>query len=41
MPDDGHRYEFIDGALIVTPAPSLRHQAASLELSGSAGRAAC
>jgi hypothetical protein len=22
MPDDGHRYELIDGALIVTPAPS-------------------
>jgi Uma2 family endonuclease len=33
MPDDGHRYELIDGALIVTPSPSLRHQAASLELS--------
>jgi Uma2 family endonuclease len=32
MPDDGHRYELIDGALIVTPAPGLRHQRASIRL---------
>ncbi|MGZ4442911.1 MAG: Uma2 family endonuclease [Nocardioidaceae bacterium] len=26
MPDDGHRYELIDGTLIVTPASTLAHQ---------------
>lgn len=25
-PDDGHRYELVDGCLIVTPSPSMRHQ---------------
>ncbi len=32
MPDDGHRYELVDGTLIVTPAPSLLHQRAVGEL---------
>jgi Uma2 family endonuclease len=28
LPDDGNRYEVIDGELFVTPAPSLMHQRA-------------
>ncbi len=32
LPDDGNRYEVIDGELYVTPAPSLIHQRAVLQL---------
>src|SRR5215831_4614788 len=32
LPDDGNRYEVIDGELFVTPVPSLTHQHAVLEL---------
>ncbi len=33
LPEDGNRYEVLDGDLFVTPAPSLRHQAAVVRLS--------
>jgi Uma2 family endonuclease len=32
LPDDGNRYEVLDGELFVTPAPRLRHQWALLDL---------
>jgi Uma2 family endonuclease len=32
LPDDGNRYEVIDGELFVTPAPALKHQEAAFQL---------
>lgn len=32
IPEDGRRYELIDGTLIVSPAPGLRHQRIGLRL---------
>jgi Uma2 family endonuclease len=32
MPDDGHRYELLDGALIVSPRPTNAHQEVAMEL---------
>jgi Uma2 family endonuclease len=32
LPDDGNRYELVDGELLVTPSPTVRHQAVAGEL---------
>ena len=37
LPDDGKRYEVIDGELFVTPSPALRHQDAVLEMATRLG----
>jgi Uma2 family endonuclease len=39
MPDDGNRYELIDGMLIVSPAPGRRHQKIAYELYGVLSKA--
>jgi len=35
LPDDGRRYELLDGMLVVTPAPTRRHQLVVSRLMGS------
>lgn len=32
MPDDGHRYELLDGTLVVSPRPTNPHQEVAMEL---------
>jgi Uma2 family endonuclease len=38
LPDDGNRYEILDGALAVSPAPTTLHQRVSLALALALGR---
>lgn len=39
MPDDGKRYEILEGDLIVSPSPKTRHQRAALNLAAFLRRA--
>lgn len=38
MPDDGHRYELLDGALVVSPRPTTVHQAVAGRLASMLDR---
>lgn len=35
FPDDGNRYELLEGVLLVTPSPSLRHQLVATRLAAA------
>jgi Uma2 family endonuclease len=37
LPDDGSRYEILDGEILMTPAPSVRHQVISSRLHSRLG----
>ena len=39
LPDDGNRYELVDGELLVTPSPTVRHQALLFRLATVLDRA--
>jgi Uma2 family endonuclease len=39
MPDDGRRYELVDGVLVVSPRPTQIHQVASLRIASALERA--
>ena len=38
MPDDGNRYELIDGTLFVTPRPDRRHQRVLVKIAAALPR---
>lgn len=38
MPDDGHRYELLDGVLVVSPRPTTVHQFVAMQLAMTLGR---
>ena len=39
MPSDGHRYELVDGTLVVSPRPTTVHQFVALRLATALDRA--
>jgi len=34
LPDDGYRYELVQGVVVMSPSPSVRHQAIAMEIAG-------